>query len=70
MRFPLLASGSAYVHEWYDEDIGRFRIDGRVRNPLLGGIFGFSGSFESRLVRVPQGGVPASARPVKEDRRW
>ena len=70
LRYPLLLSGEASVVEWYDEDLGRFHIDGRVRNRIFGGIFGFSGSYESRLERVPDSGIPAGIRPVKEESRW
>lgn len=70
LRFPRFLSGEAHVHEWYDEHLGRFRIDGRVENRLLGGIFGFTGCFESRLERVASAGVPASVKPIREEHRW
>lgn len=70
LAFPRFLSGEARVHEWYDEDLGKFRIDGRVENRILGGIFGFSGSFESRIEPVPLSGVPSKIKPIREDRRW
>src|SRR5262249_55321062 len=35
-RFPLILSAVAEVHEWYDDELQCFRIDGRVRNKLFG----------------------------------
>lgn len=69
-RFPLLLSAEAVVHEWYDEDSGQFRIDGRVRNRVLGDVFGNVGSFQSRLEPFPASGVPAGIRPLREEPRW
>jgi hypothetical protein len=70
LRFPLLFSGEAQVEEWYDPDLGKFCIEGCVRNRMLRDIFGFVGSFESRLETVPELGVPTSVKPIKEDSRW
>jgi hypothetical protein len=69
-RFPLLLSAEAVVHEWYDEGSGQFRIDGRVRNRVLGDVFGSVGSFQSHLEPVPESGVPSSIRPLREEPRW
>jgi hypothetical protein len=70
LRFPLLASAEAVIHEWYDDSADRFRIDGRVRNRLLGDVFGSIGSFQSRIEAVPDAGVPMKVRPVREESRW
>lgn len=70
LRFPLPLSAEATVHEWFDEELGQFRIDGRVRNRLFGDVFGAVGCFESRLAPVPNGGPPRSIRPVVEEARW
>lgn len=64
MRFPLLLSATARVEEWFDDDIGRFRIDARVRNRVLGDVFGCTGSFDATLEPVPAGGVPERVQPV------
>lgn len=70
IRFPLLLSGEAQVEEWYDPGLGKFRIEGRVQNRIFRDIFGFSGSYESRLETVPKSGVPSGVKPIKEDARW
>ena len=70
LRFPLALSAQARIREWYDERTDRLRIDGRVRNRLLGDVFCCVGSFESRTLSVPETGVPRAARPLKEDHRW
>ncbi|MEM8955271.1 MAG: DUF4166 domain-containing protein, partial [Verrucomicrobiota bacterium] len=69
-RFPLLLSAVADVHEWYDDAAGCFYIDGRVRNRLLGDIFGFRGTFVSELKNLDANGVPEPYRPAQEEARW
>ena len=68
-RFPLLFSAEAVVHEWYEASSGRFRIDGRVRNRILGDVFGCVGFFESHLEPDPGSGIPAGVRPLREETR-
>lgn len=68
-RFPMLFSGYADVHEWYDEPAGRFRIDVRVTNPAWGPLFGYSGSFTVEWRPCEAGGVPPHVRPRREERR-
>lgn len=70
IRFPLFFSATAEIHEWYDESAKRFRLEGFVRNRLLGDVFCCVGSFESSLVRVPSSGVPRAVRPRREQRRF
>lgn len=70
-RFPRLFSASARVEEWFDETDGRFHIDARVRNRILGDVLGCVGSFESRVMENPEGEVPTSVKPRREDvRSW
>lgn len=44
--FPLLFAGIANVREWYDDAIGKFRIDVNVHNRTWGPLFGYQGTFE------------------------
>jgi hypothetical protein len=44
--FPLLFSGIANVREWYDDAIGKFRIEVNVHNRAWGPLFGYHGSFD------------------------
>jgi hypothetical protein len=67
--FPMLASGYADVLESFDEASGRFRIDVHVGNPRFGPLFGYRGTFDVEERRVGPDGVPASARPRREERR-
>ncbi|GAB7038949.1 MULTISPECIES: DUF4166 domain-containing protein [Catenuloplanes] len=68
VRCPRLFSGEAGLHEWYDEDAGRFRIEVTVANRRFGPIFGYSGSFTTQYVdeHAP---VPAAVRPLRENPR-
>jgi hypothetical protein len=68
-RFPMFVSGVANVCEWYDDVIGKYRIDVTVRNRYWGPLFGYSGSFEVewRVMRPEE--VPRHARPRREEGR-
>lgn len=68
-RFPMLLSGYADVHEWYDDAEGRFRISVDVRNKLWGRLFGYHGAFEVEWLKVPPGHVPEGQKPVRHERR-
>lgn len=68
-RFPMLFSGVADVREWYDDALGRFRIDVRVTNPTWGPLFGYSGSFEVEYRPVLPVEVPSHVKPLREERR-
>jgi Domain of unknown function (DUF4166) len=66
-RFPMLASGLADVHEWWEEAEQRFRISVAVSNERFGPLFGYRGWFE--VEEVPGAPVPADVRPRREERR-
>ena len=68
-RFPIALSGNAEVHEWYDEDRGRFRITVEVANPRWGRLFGYSGSFEVERLACAPTAVPERLRPRREEIR-
>jgi hypothetical protein len=44
--FPLFFSGIADVREWYDEQIGKYRIEVQVHNRTWGPLFGYRGTFD------------------------
>ena len=67
--FPPLFSGVADVCEWYDDALGRFRIEVAVTNPRWGPLFGYEGTFDVEWRPVPAGGVPSDIRPRREERR-
>ena len=66
--FPMLFSGVADVREWYDDGIGKFRIEVKVHNPTWGPLFGYSGSFDAEWIpNVTK--VPGSLLPKRFERR-
>ncbi|GAB7045284.1 DUF4166 domain-containing protein [Catenuloplanes indicus] len=68
VRCPPLISGEARLHEWYDEEAGRFRIEVTVANRRFGPIFGYAGSFTTQYVDA-HAPVPAAVRPLRENPR-
>lgn len=68
-RLPLALSGTAHVHEWYDERARCFRIKVTVANDRFGPLFGYRGGFTAAYLTAEQAQVPASVRPVRETRR-
>jgi hypothetical protein len=67
--FPMVASGTGSVNEWFDPETGRHRIEVAVGNDRFGPLFGYSGSFTVELRDVSVTGVPLSVKPVREERR-
>src|SRR6185436_793196 len=68
-RFPLLLSGVADVHEWFDDATQRFGIEVVVTNRTWGRLFGYRGWFTTEWPRCSPDSVPAHVRPVREERR-
>jgi hypothetical protein len=68
-RFPMALSGVAKVQEWFDEDLGKFRIEVNVSNLFWGPLFGYSGWFDVEFRNVRPEDVPESVKPVREERR-
>lgn len=69
VRLPLAVSGTARVHEWYDERAQRFRIQVTVTNDRFGPLFGYRGSFTAAYLAAEEALVPAAVRPLRESRR-
>lgn len=69
VRFPHLFSGRADVREWYDDELGRFRISVDVRNGQWGRLFGYSGAFDVEWPAVAPGAVPPHILPIRQERR-
>ncbi|HMH25996.1 MAG TPA: DUF4166 domain-containing protein [Gemmatimonadaceae bacterium] len=68
-RFPMLFSGIADVHEWYDDDAQCFRIVVDVRNRIWGRLFGYRGRFQVLWKSVRQGEIPLDLLPKRQERR-
>jgi len=67
-RFPLLFSGVANVVEWFDDVIGRHRIEVSVTNAVFGELFGYRGRFDVEWVDATEG-APDAVLPVRTERR-
>ncbi len=67
--FPMLASGIAEVREWYDDSVGRFRIEVDVRNRIWGPLFGYRGTFDVEWLTVAPGETPAHILPRRQEAR-
>ncbi len=67
--FPMALSGVADVHEWFDESIGRFRIEVDVRNRLWGPLFGYRGAFDVEWRTVGRDEIPAHILPRRQEPR-
>ena len=68
-RLPGALSGSAQVHEWYDEELDRFRIEVRVAHRRFGPLFGYHGTFTTAEVDLRAAPVPAAVKPAREELR-
>jgi hypothetical protein len=68
-RFPLLFSGIATVHEWYDEDKDKFFIEVNVNNKVWGPLFGYKGSFDVEYIPIKADEVPSKVKPIREEQR-
>ncbi|MFE1664894.1 DUF4166 domain-containing protein [Microbacterium sp. P02] len=66
-RFPLLFSGRARLHEYFDDADQRFHVDLEVRNHRFGFLFGYRGSFECEW--SPATDAPARLKPRRHERR-
>lgn len=67
-RFPEMLSGTADVCEWYDEEEEAFKIEVNVTNPLLGPVFGYSGTFQAEFVEAGCP-IPDGIKPLREESR-
>ena len=65
--FPMLFSGVAEVSEWFDDDLGKFRIEVVVSNKTWRRLFGYSGTFDVEM--APVTAVPADILPRRAERR-
>lgn len=67
-RCPRLLSGSAHLHEWYDDERGQFRINVQVTNRWFGPLFGYHGAFTVDYFEPAK--VPGSVKPLREEIRY
>lgn len=66
-RFPMLFSGSAELHEQFDEVAGVYRIRMEVRNKVFGFLFGYEGEFTCEFPEAHD--APDRLKPVRHERR-
>ncbi len=69
-KFPMLFSGIGSVCEWFDDDIGKFRIEVEVVNRIWGPLFGYSGTIDLEWCDLENGLVPDRVKPVREENRY
>ncbi len=67
--FPMPFSGAADVCEWYDDDLGRFRIEVAVHNRRWGPLFGYRGTFDVEWRPMASCGSLKDVTPLREERR-
>jgi hypothetical protein len=68
-RFPSFFTGRADVREWYDDSLGKFRIDVKVTNRFWGPLFGYHGVFDVAWHAVPPQDIPDDVKPYREEAR-
>ena len=66
-RFPMIFSGRAHLHEYYDDSDQRFHIDLEIRNARFGFLFGYRGSFHAEWVAATD--APARLKPRRHESR-
>lgn len=68
-RFPDVLTGQAVLHERFGDASGRFAIDVRVSNKRLGDLCGYRETFTCDYPSTASTGVPASAKPRRDEIR-
>lgn len=68
-RFPMIFSGIADVCEWFDEEMGKYRIEVNVSNKTWGPLFGYRGAFDVHLLYGNEAKPPSHVVPVREEVR-
>lgn len=66
-RFPMLLSGRARLHEYYDDTDQRFHIDLEVHNSRFGFLFGYHGTFQAEW--IPATDAPDRLKPRRHEVR-
>ncbi|SEG66700.1 DUF4166 domain-containing protein [Paenibacillus sp. UNC499MF] len=67
--FPAAITGIADVCEWYDDREDAYKITVNVRNPVLGPVFGYEGTFRAQLVPCGTADIPDRVKPLREELR-
>lgn len=66
-RFPMLFSGRARLHEYYDNADQQFHVDLEVRNHRFGFLFGYRGAFNCKW--TPATDAPTRLKPLRHEAR-
>ncbi|MGX5716456.1 DUF4166 domain-containing protein [Arthrobacter sp. MAHUQ-56] len=66
---PAVLTGTADLHENFDDERGVFTIQLQVRNPLLGFLFGYRGEFTCTFPGLAGAPFPGHLKPVREENR-
>lgn len=68
-RFPALFAGVAEVCEWFDDRSGAYRISVHVRNPIIGTVLRYDGTFQAGTIPAEPAAIPPDVLPLREERR-
>jgi hypothetical protein len=68
-RFPKRLTGCAEVNEWYDDNEGCYKITVDVRNPIIGQIFRYEGTFQASFIVSDPEAIPVGIQPLREEKR-
>ena len=66
-RFPMLFSGRATLHEWFDADAGVYRVKMAVHNRFFGFLFGYEGTFTCDFPAASD--APQRLKPARHESR-
>ncbi|NMR31853.1 DUF4166 domain-containing protein [Crystallibacter degradans] len=67
--FPAAFTGTAELHETYDEIRQVFTVRMHVHNPRFGFLFGYRGDFTCEFPSVTPASIPSHLKPVREESR-
>lgn len=66
-RFPMILSGRATLHEYFDDADQQFHVDLEVHNHRVGFLFGYRGAFQCEW--MPASDAPERLKPRRHERR-
>ncbi|WP_141501259.1 DUF4166 domain-containing protein [Paenibacillus luteus] len=68
-KCPNVLTGKAEVNEWYDDQESCYKITVEVRNPIMGRVFHYVGSFQAAFITTDSESIPIGIRPLREEKR-
>lgn len=68
-RLPNVLKGIAEITEWYDDLHDQFHVHVCVKNPLVGKLFEYIGTFQTQYVEMFSENLPYYVKPKREEIR-